>query len=164
MPIYSTSIEAIRELSSSGKLNQRQMQVYEALLSFGPSTGTELDTKLKMPNAHKRVSELKRMKYVDCIGSKECSVTGRRSMVWKARLDVPDFAVDYKVPPSEESSDSKADLKRKLTATQNKLEALKKENEQIKKANDVLRNQLSSLIDRNQKALKQQTFTFLMDV
>lgn len=142
MPTHSTSIEAINWLRQTGHLNKKQLAVYNALLDSGPKTGTELDVHLDMRNAHRRLTELKMMKYVSCVGSRPCTITGRRAMVFQARLDLPDTKIDYTKPKQKESNEQ---LKRKVAILESKISVLEADKQNLEEKQKEYVNEIHRL-------------------
>lgn len=128
MKIYSTSQEAIRDITASGEINLAQKKVYRALHQLGPSTGSEIDDHFKSRSTHKRLSELKRMGYVSCVGSRPCKITGKRAQIWKANLEVPEKHAGY----AYQEPESRIQMKKKIGLLENQIEALTIEVERLR--------------------------------
>jgi len=89
-----TSIEAYRLIRDRGLLSRARLEVLEVLASCGPSTGAEIDERLRegggRGHGHKRLPELRRLGVVREAGTRECSVSGHRSIVWEATGRLPE--------------------------------------------------------------------------
>lgn len=65
-------------------------KVYEALVLGGPMTGAEVDRYLGGSRHHnKRISELRRMGLVRCVGVRPCSTSGHPAEAWQAVIGEP---------------------------------------------------------------------------
>jgi len=89
-----TSVEAFRDINSSGKLGEMQIKVYNALYQKGPLTGRELDQMLgrhsdKAASFHKRLAELKRWGVVIEVGERPDKFTGQNSIEWDVTANKP---------------------------------------------------------------------------
>ena len=71
-------------VKKTGELSRKRRDVYEALLSHGDMTGRELNEYLKSQSAHKRISELYKLGFIVPVAERECRVTGRHVVAWKA--------------------------------------------------------------------------------
>lgn len=78
-----SSYDAYKTLVAQGKLGKLQRQVIVKLMEAGPQTGRELNARLGIPDAHKRLSELERKGLVETDSEAVCSITLRKSKVWK---------------------------------------------------------------------------------
>ena len=82
-----TSIEAYRDLVESGKINERQAVVLDALDRHGPCTARELGEKADLTQVYGywvRLSELRRKGLVAEEPKRKCSVTQKNVIVWRA--------------------------------------------------------------------------------
>lgn len=111
-----TSIEAYREVMTSGLLGERQKQAYEVLFQRGPLTGNELSKLMELPGQWKRCSELKKRGLATEVGERECRVTGRNCIVWDVTANPPHKA---EVERSESS-------RQKIKRLETEIETLKR--------------------------------------
>jgi len=79
-----TSLSAFYELKDSGRLGERQEQVFQAINKYSPITNTELSTILKLPIncVTGRVKELRDYGLVMEKGKRKCNITGKMCYVW----------------------------------------------------------------------------------
>lgn len=87
--VASTSIEAFHEVEKEGVLGRLRLAVYRVLASSAePLTGNEIDQALggyRKAAGSQRLSELRRMGYVEAAEPRACKVTGRKCLTWRAR-------------------------------------------------------------------------------
>ena len=98
-----TSTEVWNKIQVNGWLRASQLAVYGYLFHNGPCTGQEVDEGLlhqgKRGHFHKRLSELRRMGWVDVIGVRPCRITGNRVEAWDITTqEEPSAVVVYKTP------------------------------------------------------------------
>lgn len=79
-----TSHEAEKHINQGSRHKQQQI-VLEAVKRFPNRTSQELskDSGLDKEMVHKRLSELRTAKLVSVNGKRQCSITGRKAMVWE---------------------------------------------------------------------------------
>jgi hypothetical protein len=89
--IRSTSIKAYHRILESGELAKSLDKVLRHLVYVHPDTvtGREADAQLHTVDAHKRLSDLKRMRLVEELGERECNVTGNPSSIEWGLCDNP---------------------------------------------------------------------------
>jgi len=105
-----SSIASFEAIKASGLLSEERLRAYEAVLKYGPVTGSELNAILRSKSGHKRLSELQRIGLVSEAGKKVCRQTGRRCLAWiVSESTVIDGDVSRKVPRP-----SVADIKKAL--------------------------------------------------
>ena len=79
----STSAEALATLKDSGQLGRLHRAVLRGLgEAKRPVTGRELGAHLGM-EAWRRLPELERLGFVERVGTRKCSVTGKRATAWR---------------------------------------------------------------------------------
>lgn len=95
MRTRATSAEAYKEIRDSGLLKNLQLQVYEALYTFGPCTANELyrqafsNNNTNSANLGARLFELREFQvaYEQC--KRVCSITKKRAIVWDLTDKLP---------------------------------------------------------------------------
>jgi len=80
-----TSAEAFREYRESGELGEAQRAVLRALRSAPrPVTGAEIAEHMNLKGAWKRLSELERHGKAEKVGTRRCSISGKKASAWIA--------------------------------------------------------------------------------
>jgi hypothetical protein len=97
MSLRKTSIEAYKQITASGLLSRRRMEVYEILFHHGPLTahGVVEFARSFAPSANQtsfnaRLSELKRLGVVQEVGYKDDVVSGHKCILWDVNDQLPD--------------------------------------------------------------------------
>lgn len=85
--IRQTSLDAYHELRGTGKLGDRQKEVFEAFLKYGACTDRELAALMHQADPNQvrpRRNELMKLGLVREVERRQCSITKRRAIVWDA--------------------------------------------------------------------------------
>jgi hypothetical protein len=77
-----TSIEAYRNLLSSGDLSRQLNEAYQVIYKQGPVTGQELTKIMEEDGKWKLLAPLKHMGLVEEISKRKCLITGRVVYEW----------------------------------------------------------------------------------
>ena len=88
--VRDTSAQAFADITREGVPNAQGREVWRYLMANGPRTGREVDHALASSadaaaSYHKRLSELLAAGWVEEAGKRPCSITGRRTIAWRAR-------------------------------------------------------------------------------
>lgn len=95
--IRKTSIEAYKEIQSSGLLSKRRWQVYDILFQHGPLTRGEVDKKFRemfghgqnYSNVSARLNELRECNVAEEIGTRKCPITNMNVILWDVTGKLP---------------------------------------------------------------------------
>jgi hypothetical protein len=127
-----TSSEAYRYLIENDILGKRQLEVYTTLYRYGALTANEVFNLIKTTtnrnfrfdsNTRARFTELRNMDLIEEMGTRVCSITGRKVILWQVTNRMP-----KKLTKSIEEEIARLDLKiAKLQIKRNKLKELKGE-------------------------------------
>ena len=98
MTARETSHEAYRQIKAKGLLSRQLLGVYAALVKYGARTATELAECMRLNDVRatgirhmvsRRLPELRDLGVVAEDGIRECRVTGRSCVTWKATGFLP---------------------------------------------------------------------------
>lgn len=89
-----TSVDAFREIESSGLLSRLRFEVYRWLYENGPATAKEVELGLKKGIESTgvwstRLSELKRLGVIEEIGKTQCKFSGHEVIEWDVTANLP---------------------------------------------------------------------------
>jgi len=93
-----TSIEAYNKIKDEGLLSERRWQVYDCLYDIGPATGGEVFKEMKRrygmlvptnSNTTTRLGELRDMGVVSELGTRTCSVSSQKVILWDCTSNLP---------------------------------------------------------------------------
>ena len=94
--VRKTSIEAYRQITDNGLLSRRRLEVYRALFKHGPGTSAEIIDRAgmnqnnKAPNQSRaRFTELREWGVALEVGVRECTITGKKAIVWDVTPYLP---------------------------------------------------------------------------
>jgi hypothetical protein len=76
-------------LIATGLLGERQLEAWQALHSWGPMTGRELDDQTGQRGLWRRLSELKALGLVKERTVRTCRIGKRAAIVWEAVMATP---------------------------------------------------------------------------
>ena len=86
--IEKTSIEAFHDLRREGALGAMQQEALRLIRRYPGRTARELAEIGRHPDPNvlrPRIVELARLGYIGAVGTKRCTVTGRRAIAWRIR-------------------------------------------------------------------------------
>ena len=91
-----TSIEAYRNLLSSGDLSRQLNEAYQVIYKQGPVTGQELTKIMEEDGKWKLLAPLKHMGLVEEISKRKCLITGRVVYEWDitGKFEIPEEQVE----------------------------------------------------------------------
>jgi predicted transcriptional regulator len=112
--IRDTSLQAYRQICDEGILNERQLQVYEALAQAGPLTASEIARHIKAPrdSVSPRLPELARKGTIAVVSSRDCDVTGRHAITWDVTETIKPMADVAPRPTAEEMVEALTEMRR----------------------------------------------------
>ena len=94
--VRQTSIDAYHQIRDNELLSKRRLEVYEVLYKYGPATASELSERLpgKLSrtigsNVHARLGELRDMHVAQETGTRICSESGHRGILWDVTKSLP---------------------------------------------------------------------------
>lgn len=91
-----TSIAVYRRIKAEGLLSKMRFAVYRVLFYYGPMTRAEIVKHLstpgtaRQPDIYNRLSDLRKMKAADVVGTRTCSVTGNTCQLWDVTDRIPE--------------------------------------------------------------------------
>lgn len=95
--VRATSIETYRQISESGLLSQRRLEVYKAICKCEPCTSGEAIKYMSehgiqhshIAQSRGRFTELRDLGVIKEVGVRACAVSGRKCIVWEVTGDLP---------------------------------------------------------------------------
>lgn len=95
--IRNTSREAYEKIKANGLLSERRMQVYDVLYVHGPLTQNETwklvqekyNPEISKQSINPRFAEMELRTVVEVVGSKCCSVTKQKCLLWDVTPNLP---------------------------------------------------------------------------
>lgn len=111
MGVRETSLEAYRDIIQSGLISEKRLDVFKAVIVYGPGTSAEIiqaaniDGNSIVSQARARLNELREMGVIEEAGERKCKQTNRKAIVWRVTGNYP---TKYEIPETKKERKEKA--------------------------------------------------------